>query len=199
MTILIHLGNQLMANALYQLLVTHGQDDVMITGTSHTHGSTPDVLLVDKATLSHELLATYPDTKVLLMDTGIEPEKLPATLLTYRIHGVLSPHTEIQLFKKALTVVSEGQIWIDNASVRAVLRDGGAISHKGKISHITTREHEVIACICQGLSNKEIAQTLGLSEYTVKAHLNRIFTKLNITSRSKLMSLALDRPLTASA
>ncbi len=149
------------------------------------------MLLVDSTTLRQDLLARYPDAKVLLIDTGMEPEQLCATLLSYRIHGVLSPDTELHLFKKALTAISEGQVWIDNRTVKALLHDAGNISQKGKISHITSREQEIIECICQGLSNKEIAKTLSLSEHTVKAHLSTIFKKFNVTSRSKLVSLAM--------
>jgi DNA-binding NarL/FixJ family response regulator len=159
----------------------------------------PDVLLVDSTTLRHELLIRHPQAKVLLIDTGTKPEDLPALLLTYRIHGVLSPATELHLLKKALRVVSEGQLWIDNASVKAVLRDSGAISQRGKISHITSRQEELIASISEGLSNKEIAQRFGLSEHTVKAHLNRIYRKFGVTSRSKLMAQAMKGRQAASA
>ena len=185
MNIGIHLSNHLVAEALYQLLVKSGYDHVVTTGRTLTNGGAPDVLLVDIATLGHGLLAKYPEAKVLLIDTGVGPDKLCAMLLSYRIHGILSPHTELHLFKKALKVVSEGQIWIDNASVKAVLHDRDIVSQNG---HISGREQEIIECICQGLSNKEIAQRLALSPHTVKAHLNRIFRKLNITSRSKLMT-----------
>jgi DNA-binding NarL/FixJ family response regulator len=74
------------------------------------------------------------------------------------------------------------------------MHDAGNISQKGKISHITSREQEIIEGICQGLSNKEIAERLGLSKYTVKTHLNNIFRKFNVTNRSKLVALATHRP-----
>ena len=157
-------------------------------------GFTPHVLLVDSTALNHDLLARYPEAKVLLMDTGTEPDKLCATFLSYRIHGVLPTHTDLPLFKKALTAVSDGKLWIDNGAVKTFLDDAGNISQKGRISHITSREQEVIACICQGLSNKEIARRLTLSPHTVRAHLNTIFKKLNVTSRSKLLALATHRP-----
>ena len=182
-----------MAEAIYQLLVTNGYDAVM-SGRSPTKGSTPDVLLVDITTLRHDLLAQYQNAKVLLIDTGIEEEKLIATLLSYRIHGVLSPHTELPLFKKALTAISEGKLWIDNGTVKALLHDAGSISQRGKISHITSREQVIIDGICQGLSNKEIAQRLTLSPYTVKTHLNNIFKKFNVTNRSKLAALVTHHP-----
>ncbi len=194
MNIVIHFGNHLMAEAVYQLLVKHGYDHVVTSESPPTNGFTPDVLLVDITTLRQDLLAQYPEAKVLLFDTGIEPEKLCATLLSYRIHGILSPHTEIDLFKKALTAISEGQTWIDNGSVKALLNDAGDISQKGRISHITGREQEIIECVCQGLRNSEIAGRLALSPHTVKAHLNRIFRKLNIRSRSKLMTRTVHAP-----
>ena len=194
MNIAIHLSNHLVAQAIYQLLVKNGYDHVVTSERSPTNGFTPDVLLVDIATLTQDLLAQHPEAKVLLIDTGIEPEKLCATLLSYRIHGILSPDTELHLFKKALTAINEGQIWIDNGSVKALLNDAGNISQKGRISHITGREQEIIECVCQGLSNKEIAGRLALSSHTIKAHLNRIFRKLNITSRSKLMTRTMPTP-----
>ena len=194
MHIAIHVSNQLMAEAIYQLLVTNGYDAVVTSGRSPTNGFTPHVLLVDSTMLGKDLLSRYPDAKVLLMDTGMEPDKLCAALLSYRIHGVLSSHTELPLFKKALTAVSEGKLRIDNESLRALLEDTGAISKTGKISGVTGREKEIIECVRQGMSNKEIARSLALSEHTVKTHLNTIFRKFNVSNRSKLMMLAMRRP-----
>ena len=192
MNIGIHFGNHLMAEAIYELLVKNGYDHVVTSESSN--GFTPHVLLVDSTRLRRDLLSQYPDAKVVLMDTGMEKEKLIATLLSYRIHGILSPHTELHLFKKALTAISERTLWIGNGTVKALLHDAGSISPKGEISDITSREQEIIDGICQGLSNKEIAQRLSVSPHTVKAHLNRIFKKFNVTSRSKLMAVVTHRP-----
>jgi DNA-binding NarL/FixJ family response regulator len=198
MTIAVRLSNQLIAQALCELLLKSGHTVVM-DGEAPAKSSVPNVLLVDIHTLSHDLVRKYPGAKILLIDTGIEQEQLCATLLSYRVHGILSPHAELHLFRKALTTINEGQIWIDNGSVKALLHDAGNISQKGKISHITGREQEIIGCVCQGLNNNEIARRLALSPHTVKAHLNRIFKKYNITSRSKLMSLTMQSRETVSA
>jgi DNA-binding NarL/FixJ family response regulator len=128
------------------------------------------------------------------MDMALEPERLCITLLSYRIHGVLSSCAQLRQFKEALTAVSKGQVWIDNESLRALLEDTGAISKPGKIGHITSREKEIIECVCQGLSNNDIARKLTLSPHTVKTHCNTIFKKLNVTNRSKLMALATHPP-----
>jgi DNA-binding NarL/FixJ family response regulator len=199
MTILIDLGSQLMSEAIYQFLMANGYDNVMVSGRSPADGFTPQVILVDITTVRHTLLSRYPEAKVLLIDTGIEPEKLLATLLSHPIQGLLSTGTEMPLLKKALKAITEGQIWIDNKLVKALLQDTGALSKTGKINGITGREKEIIEHVCRGLSNKQIALGLALSESTVKAHLSTIFRKFNVTSRSKLMSLAMQGPLPRSA
>ena len=189
MNIFVDLGNRMIAEAVSQLLLKIGYANVVTSGKPPANGFIPDMLLVDITTLRHELLARYPGAKVLLMDTGIEKEKLYATLLSYKIHGVLSPDIELHLLKRALVAVHEGQIWIDNGSVKALFHQ--ATSGTGETSHISDRERDVIECVCQGVSNGEIAQRLALSTNTVKAHLNRIFRKLNIKRRSQLLSLAM--------
>jgi DNA-binding NarL/FixJ family response regulator len=189
MNIFVDLGNRMIAEAVSQLLLKIGYANVVTSGKPPTNGFIPDVLLVDITTLRHELLTRYPGAKVLLMDTGIEKEKLYATLLSYTIHGVLSPYTELHLFKKALAAVNEGQIWMDNGSVKALFHQ--ASSTMGETSRVTDREQEVIECVYQGLSNQEIARRLALSPNTVKVHLNRIFRKLNIRRRSQLLSLTM--------
>jgi DNA-binding NarL/FixJ family response regulator len=195
MTILIDLGSQLMSEAIHQFLMANGYDNVVVSGRSPAGGFTPQVILVDITTVRHTLLSRYPEAKVLLIDTGVESEKLLAALLSHPIQGLLSTRTEMPLLKKALKAITEGQIWIDNELVKALLQDTGALSKTGKINGISGREQEIIACVSQGLSNKQIAGRLEVSENTVKAHLNTIFKKLNITSRIKLMTLAVQSPL----
>ncbi len=188
MTVFVDLGNRLLVEALSQLLMRVGYDHVVINGQAPASGFSPDVLLVDGTALTPELLARYPEAKVLLIDTGLEPENLRTMLLSHRIHGVLSPTTHIHLFKKALEAVSRRQLWIDNASVKALFHSANTTDTSGKIKTITGREQEIVASICEGLSNKEIADRFGLSPCTVRAHLYRIYKKLGVNSRSKLMA-----------
>lgn len=58
----------------------------------------------------------------------------------------------------------------------------------GKIK-FTEKESEIIQYVCEGLSNKEIAKKLFISEQTVKSHLHKIFAKLDIKNRSQLIKL----------
>ena len=95
MTIFIHLANQLITEAIYQLLVASGYDEVIVSGRPPVRAVIqPDILLVDTTTLQQGCHSPYPDGKALLIDTGMEMEELRATLLSYRIHEILSPDTE---------------------------------------------------------------------------------------------------------
>ncbi len=196
MHIVVDLSNRMMAEAIRQLLVKLGYDNVTTSGKPPANGSTPDVLLVDIATLNENLLTRYVGANVLLMDTGIEKEKLYRALLSYKIHGVLAPTTELYLFKKALEAVRQGQIWIDNGSVKALFHEAASIL---ETSYVSDREKDVIRAVCEGLNNKEIGERLCVSPPTVKQHLNRIFRKLNIKRRSQLLSLNTHERQAASA
>jgi len=54
---------------------------------------------------------------------------------------------------------------------------------------LTAREIEIIRCIYQGVSNREIAVSLGITERTVKSHLSHIFNKLDIKNKIQLITL----------
>jgi DNA-binding NarL/FixJ family response regulator len=53
---------------------------------------------------------------------------------------------------------------------------------------LTTRRRQVAKLACQGLSNRQIAEKLGVTEGTVKAHLHGIYEKLDISSRTELVN-----------
>jgi two-component system, NarL family, nitrate/nitrite response regulator NarL len=57
-----------------------------------------------------------------------------------------------------------------------------------ELTTLTERQRQVATLACQGLSNKEIAETLGLAEGTVKIHLHAIYQKMDVRSRSHLMA-----------
>lgn len=93
------------------------------------------------------------------------------------------------------------------ARIEAVLRRSGWQKHTSKPkdlpfktqkSHtpLTSREKEVLSLAAKGAHNKEIAEKLFLREVTVKSHMNNIFKKLNVTSRTQAVLLAMNSNLT---
>ena len=190
MNVLVSLCSCLVSEGLVSLLSSHGHQGIVGTHVrSIPDDFLPDVILVDTNTISRNLFTSFPKAKVLILDTGTEKEKIVAALLSFPTHGVLSIDTEVGLFKKALKVVDEGQIWVDNDTLKAFLHQGPSVQPATKADDVTDREREIIDFVCQGYTNREIAASLSLSEHTVKAHLNRIFRKFKTTSRSKLITL----------
>jgi two-component system, NarL family, nitrate/nitrite response regulator NarL len=73
--------------------------------------------------------------------------------------------------------------------------NGAATMHQPKtfsdiaepFAELSHREQQVIALVCDGISNKEIAEKLGVTEGTVKIHLHSIYEQLGVRSRIELM------------
>jgi DNA-binding NarL/FixJ family response regulator len=63
------------------------------------------------------------------------------------------------------------------------------------LDDLTQREHEVLVCLGEGLSNQQIAHRLGVGEATVKTHVSRVLTKLDLRSRVQAAVLAKDAGL----
>ena len=76
-----------------------------------------------------------------------------------------------------------------SANVRA------SLAERAQHRHVTPRELQVIELVSQGMRNKEIAASLGISEETVQVHLRNIYMKLNINDRTAVLAVAMRRGL----
>lgn len=191
MNILINLKSQIIGEALADLIKKDEAEEyfIVVDGEGRAPNYDVNVIIVDHKSLTHELLTRWPKAKLVLLDTGLSQEELITLFLMYNLDAVLSTDENAALMKKALKLVTEGQIWISNNNLKALLHKVGTISREDKVGTISKREHEILDQITQGKKNKEIAAQLFMSEQTVKAHLSRIFKKFNVSSRAQLISL----------
>ncbi len=191
MNILISLNSRVLGEALYHLIKEDAGKDIVfvVHGTQEEVGFRPDVILVDCHKLREKLAARGPETKVVMIDTGLEQDEVTNIFLLHRLDGVISTDADAFLLKKALNLVNEGQIWIDNSHLKTILSKAGSVSRSREIETVSKREHEILEKIAQGKKNKEIATELFMSDQTVKSHLGRIFRKFNVSSRTQLISL----------
>ena len=88
----------------------------------------------------------------------------------------------------AVRAVAEGLVVLDAVAAESVLRPRPATP--ATIEHLTPREQEVLQLLAQGLSNKLIAARLGISDHTVKFHVNAILGKLGAQSRTEAIAQA---------
>ena len=99
---------------------------------------------------------------------------------------------------KAFQAVLDGQMWISRELSQALLRelmDQGTSSQYTKPKNtynLSNREIEILEIIASGLSNLEISDKLYISEKTVKAHINHIFKKMGVKSRTQAVKKAVE-------
>jgi DNA-binding NarL/FixJ family response regulator len=116
--------------------------------------------------------------------------------------GVFGTHESVNTLSKCVCRVFEGQIWA-NSQQMATLSQALASSHtilaidaRG-LNLLSKRELEVVQSVAQGLSNREIADRLHISQHTVKNSLFRIFDKLGVSNRVELLFMTLSQERSA--
>lgn len=105
-----------------------------------------------------------------------------------RTWGLLSAHTTEDELAAAIHAVGQG-LWVGAPGlVEGLMRfqkAGESSGEESLIEPLTVREKEVLQLMAQGLANKQIALSLGISEHTVKFHLSALYAKLGISSRTE--------------
>ena len=109
--------------------------------------------------------------------------------------GVLSTDATEDELVAAVRAMGEG-LWVGAPSlVRSLIRLSGrreSSSEESLVEPLTAREMEVIQLMAQGLANKQIALSLGISEHTVKFHLSSLYAKLGISSRTEAVKRGIE-------
>jgi DNA-binding NarL/FixJ family response regulator len=101
-----------------------------------------------------------------------------------------------ELICKALRKVRDGELWLDRASTAKLFEEllGGAEGKlpEGRIANLTIRESDIVRALLQheGASSRELAQSLGMSEQTLRNHFSSIYRKLGIPNRVGLVAYA---------
>jgi two-component system nitrate/nitrite response regulator NarL len=106
--------------------------------------------------------------------------------------GVFCRKSPFEQLCKSVDAVSRGQIWANATELRYVLDEFTKAPKQLKVDptvehRMTKREGDVVRLAVEGLSNREIARELGLTEHTVKNYLFRVFEKLGVSNRVELV------------
>jgi DNA-binding NarL/FixJ family response regulator len=102
--------------------------------------------------------------------------------------GFLTKDSGAEEIERAIAAVARGEAAIDPAVQHHLVE---AVAAKPELPHgLTPREAEVLALIAQGLSNREIATRLFVSEATVKSHVNHVFAKTGVRDRAQAVAYA---------
>jgi two-component system, NarL family, nitrate/nitrite response regulator NarL len=134
--------------------------------------------------------------------TGVRDPQMHQSAISRGALGIVQKNGAFDVLLRAIERVNAGEAWIDPTLMARVLSQmsGGSKKQKldpeaVKIASLTEREREVLSWIGQGLKNKEIADKLFISEWTVRHHITSIFAKLEVSDRVELILYAYQRGL----
>jgi len=160
--------------------------------------SKPQVLLLDinmpkknGVEVLTEIRRLKLDVKVLILTVHNEVEYL-LKAVDIGVDGYILKDSESAELKRAIKVVMGGDTYIAPKLIpafnnRLIARD----ADKDKIDLLTSRELEVLVEVANGMLNKEIANTLNISERTVKNHIANIFKKIEVSDRTQAAVFAI--------
>jgi DNA-binding NarL/FixJ family response regulator len=147
--------------------------------------------------LVRELLTVRPGSRaVVLLDS--QERDLVVEAFRSGARGVFSRDESVESFRKCIQRVHEGQIWANTRQVEYVIEVLAssptirAVDGKG-LKLLSKRENEVVRYLAQGLTNREIAERMDLSQHTIKNYLFRVFDKLGVSSRVELLFMTLNQ------
>jgi DNA-binding NarL/FixJ family response regulator len=145
--------------------------------------------------LSREIRSSSPGTRVImLLDSPERTQVIEAFRSGAR--GVFCRTDSLKQLAKSIRCVHDGEIWASNGEMNFLVEavaEPTPLSFLNANGHalLSARELDVVRCVAEGLSNREIAQRLTLREHTVKNYLFRIFDKLGVSSRVEVVLYAL--------
>ncbi len=109
--------------------------------------------------------------------------------------GIFLKHNSPTVLAQAIRSVAEGGMWVDPKIIHLMADGVHQTVERGIRKHLTEREQEVLRGIFEGLSNKEIASQLNVTEGAIKATLQQLFQKTGVRTRSQLVRIALEASL----
>jgi two-component system, NarL family, nitrate/nitrite response regulator NarL len=199
------MNSQLVADALargqnFQVAEAEPNEAAILEAVGH---ESPDVILLsstledDPTKGSHvarHLRIAYPKINIVML---LDASEADAVVEAFRAgsRGVFCRKEPLDNLAKCIRSAHAGQVWANSRELGYLLkalaedmptRWGGT----SDLSLLSKREQDVVRCVADGLSNREIARQLKLTEHTVKNYLFRVFNKLGVSSRVELVLYA---------
>jgi len=168
----------------------------------------PDILLLDLAMprlpgleAMRAIMSRSPGVKIIMLTSTISTQQI-IEALHIGARGIVLKDAVAQHLTQAIQTVAGGDYWIGGARVVNLMAALRELMEKVKTPErktfgLTPREMDVVGCIVEGCSNRDIAKQFTLSEETVKRHLSNIFDKTGVSTRLELALFAIAHQLVA--
>ena len=172
---------------------TNGEEAVKLAGDVH-----PDVILMDVRmpglggiAATREITRIVPGTRVLIL-TVEETQARVGDAIQAGAAGYLLKDVDAAALARAVRLAAEGCAVIHPDLTKQFVDEMRSLSSGERTTTaLSGREVEVLQMIAYGSTNKEVADALSISPQTVKTYLERIFTKLGVSDRTRAVAVAL--------
>lgn len=160
----------------------------------------PDIVLMDNvmpiktgAEATAEILAQWPQAKVMIVTSFIDDDKLYPALEAGAVSYILKTSNAKQIADAIRKTMAGETVLEPEATTRVMARMRGTAP--ALHNHLTDREMEVLLCMARGLANQEIAEELFIALKTVKTHVSNILSKLEVQDRTQAVVYAFQNGL----
>jgi DNA-binding NarL/FixJ family response regulator len=195
------MGNQLLAAALKR------DQHFCVVGTAETSEQVLDALrsLLDIVVVSanigsrhssafhltRRVRAVHPDVRVIMLLDRLEPDSVVESFRA-GARGVFCRAEPLEDLWNCIQSVYEGRIWANNNELSFVVEALASstlprLTAAGNACMFTPQEQKVVNLVAEGLTNRQIAEELNLSQHTIKNYLFRMFEKLEVSTRVELV------------
>jgi DNA-binding NarL/FixJ family response regulator len=212
-------GDHSLYRAALRILV-ETRDDFKIVAESTCQSTPLEYALrgeVDLVLMDHELQAStrtqiaglerlldrFAPRAVVIVTSALDPQTCFAAL-RHGASGIVLKARGEETLLDAMTSAARGQVLLERAILTAILSEAVRTPNvprieQLKIDQLTPREREIAGVACTGVTNKQIAEKLSISEATVRHHLGVIFSKLGVSTRSELAAYGYRHHLVSTA
>jgi DNA-binding NarL/FixJ family response regulator len=190
--------------------VLHNHQGITVVGEAGTKSAAvraakrlrPDIVLMDVrlpdgsgVEACRAILASHPATRIIFLTSFSDDESALASVLA-GAQGYVLKNIDSSLLIRSIRQASNGQSILDPALTQRALnwiKDWPDQAGPVRGQSLAPQEERVLALVAEGLTNKEIATTMQLSDKTVKNYLANMFQKLHITRRAQAAALFVKR------
>jgi DNA-binding NarL/FixJ family response regulator len=181
---------------------SNGQQAVELVKTLHSQNQAPDVILMDirmptmdGVMATQQICQQFPASKILILTTFDDTEYV-AEALRFGAKGYLLKDTPSEELAEIVRMIHRGYTQfspgiIEKMMANVSMNDANQSPELPPgLAELTARERQVLLLIAKGATNREIAETLFLTQGTVRNHISNILTRLNLHDRTQAAIVA---------
>ena len=168
--------------------------------TSEQAQDQPDIILLDydlgeeQGTVALDEIRKHGFRGRVLMVTAGMSDAATVRVLESGSEGIFLKHSSPAQLVEAIRRMVAGEPWLDPRAMRSLIAGATGKSEEQRSSQVlTARERFVLQGVFEGLTNKEIAAQLQVSEGSIKAVMQQLFDKTGVRTRSQLVRIALEK------